>query len=373
MSVWVKQQASQVQKHGKRKASWYCVWDEPTTGRRRFKSHGAGPKGRRLAQMQAEKLRAKIALGEYEEFLRESVTWGEFVKRYDERELQGKAVATRNEYLVSLNHLKRILKLKDTSPLTAITADRLAEFMKCRRSERGKQKGSKVSPATLNKDLRAIKVALRKAHEWEYIPRVPKFTFVREPEKLPPYVKPEHFIAIYKACKDTAVRPGGQVTPADWWRGLLMFAYLTGWRIGEILSLTWSDVDLEQGTALTRADENKGRRDALIALHPTLVQHLLPLRKFSGPVFDWPYHTRALYDEFDRIQAAARIDNEPIGARYTFHDFRRAFATMNALNMSEQALQALMRHSSPLTTKRYVNVAHQLNPAVANLYVPDVG
>ena len=41
--------------------------------------------------------------------------------------------------------------------------------------------------------------------------------------------------------------------------------------------------------------------------------------------------------------------------------------------MSEQALQSLMRHASPLTTKRYVNVAQQLNPAVAKLCVPDVG
>ena len=58
--------------------------------------------------------------------------------------------------------------------------------------------------------------------------------------------------------------------------------------------------------------------------------------------------------------------------RYSFHDERRAFATMNATNMTLEALQALMRHKSSSTTLRYINLSKQLNPAVANLHVPDV-
>jgi hypothetical protein len=46
---------------------------------------------------------------------------------------------------------------------------------------------------------------------------------------------------------------------------------------------------------------------------------------------------------------------------------RRAFATMNAANMTREALQALMRHQSSLTTERYINFARQMAPAVANL------
>ncbi len=58
--------------------------------------------------------------------------------------------------------------------------------------------------------------------------------------------------------------------------------------------------------------------------------------------------------------------------RYGFHDLRRAFATMNAADMTREALQALMRHQSSLTTERYINFARQMNPAVANLHVPEV-
>lgn len=45
---------------------------------------------------------------------------------------------------------------------------------------------------------------------------------------------------------------------------------------------------------------------------------------------------------------------------------------MNAENMTREALQALMRHASPLTTAKYIDIARQLNPAVAALHVPEV-
>jgi len=58
--------------------------------------------------------------------------------------------------------------------------------------------------------------------------------------------------------------------------------------------------------------------------------------------------------------------------RYGFHDEQRGFATLNAENMIREALQSLMRHRSPSTTAQYINHAKQVNPAVANLHVPEV-
>ena len=62
----------------------------------------------------------------------------------------------------------------------------------------------------------------------------------------------------------------------------------------------------------------------------------------------------------------------PACHRYSFHDERRAFATLNAPNMTRESLQVLMRHRSPDTTDRYINMARQLNPAVSKLHVPSV-
>jgi integrase len=102
-------------------------------------------------------------------------------------------------------------------------------------------------------------------------------------------------------------------------------------------------------------------------------------RRFS---FQWKGDAKQLNVQFHAIQLAAGVtvpccEQRPHKCtdtclRYGFHELRSAFATMNALNMTLEALQALMRHQSPLTTHRYINYARQMNPAVANLHVPDV-
>jgi integrase len=128
--------------------------------------------------------------------------------------------------------------------------------------------------------------------------------------------------------------------------------------------------------AKSRARDNKGKRDELVALHPVVIDHLKPLQTFHPNVFPWEHYEKKLYDEFARIQDEVGIDLPchidrphectPACHRYGFHDERRAFATQNALNMTREAVQVLMRHKSPLTTARYINMAQQLNPAVAN-------
>jgi integrase len=168
---------------------------------------------------------------------------------------------------------------------------------------------------------------------------------------------------------------------------------MTGWRIGEILALRWTDVDLDKGHAITRHTDNKGKRDEITPLHPVVIEHLKKIRAFHPNAFPWEHHRRTLDVEFAAIQDAAGIDlpcpatgkrrgeewqegdaHECTDAchRYGFHDERRAFATMNAMSMTREALQALMRHKQAETTARYINMARQLNPALAALHVPEV-
>lgn len=211
-------------------------------------------------------------------------------------------------------------------------------------------------------------------------PVVPKFRMVKEPGKLPRYVTPEHFALIYTAC-NVAVRPEGLPYPAEtWWQALLVFNYMTGWRISEPLALRREDLDLEAGTAITRHGDNKGGRDELVPLHPVVVEHLKLIHRFEPVVFPW-YHDRSmLWKEFGRIQDAAGIHLEcreehthtDACHRYGFHDLRRAFATANAETLTASALQSLMRHKSFTTTQKYVNMAKQLNRSVEKLAVPDI-
>ena len=99
-----------------------------------------------------------------------------------------------------------------------------------------------------------------------------------------------------------------------------------------------------------------------------MVEHIRKIRGFCPAVFPWLQNERELWNVFHKIQEAAGI-SEPY---YGFHDLRRGFATVNAENMTADALQRLMQHRSYTTTQRYINMAQQVKTAVANLQVPDV-
>ncbi len=155
---------------------------------------------------------------------------------------------------------------------------------------------------------------------------------------------------------------------------------MTGWRISELLALRRSELDLDTGTAVTRAEDNKGGHDDRTRLHSVVVDHLKKLAGFDLHVFPWNHDGRCLDIEWHFIKATAEIhlpchrQHEHTGAChfYGFHDLRRAFATQNAPRLTADALQKLMRHKSYLTTQVYINMASQLDEAVDVLHVPEV-
>jgi integrase len=383
-SAWVYQDPKQVKKHGTEKASWYVGWIDPE-GKRRCQSCGPGPDGRRNAQKLKKKREAELITGTYQSNAKK--TWADFRAEYEEKVVGGLAVRTRAEVKAAFDHFERLV---NPVKMSAIRTAAIDGFTARRRMEPGKKKGALVSPATINKELRHLRAALEKARKWGYLTAAPDFDLEREPQKLPTYVPGEHFAAIYQAC-DVATRPAGMpYPPSDWWRSLLVIGYMTGWRISEVLSLLRDDLDLDAGTAITRWDDNKGKRDEKVKLHPVVVEHLKRLLGFTPTVFPWPHNKTTLYAEFAIIQKAAIVSgtdgtegrihlpcheqHEHTDAChvYGFHDLRRAFATMNADKLTPDALQALMRHKSYSTTQRYINLARQMDAAVAGLHVPEV-
>jgi len=369
MRAWTFQDTRQKQKLGS-KAPWSVGWIDPD-GKRRSKRIGS----KSIATKYARKLEGQVAAGTYQSPARKQ--WAAFCEEYDQRILGTLDPDSRRLALGALKQFQQIIK---PVRLTAIKTQAIDDYIAHRRTARGRKRGSTIASATLNKELRCLKAALRVAHDWGYLPVIPKFRMVKEPKELPRYVTPGDFAAIYQAC-DVATRPdGGHYSPGDWWRGLLTFLYMTGWRIGETLSLRWDDVSLDNGQAITQAQDNKAGRGEMVPLHPVVVDHLRKLVDFGPTVFSWPHDQRALYRPFARIQRAAGIhlpchqdhEHTHLCHVYGFHDFRRAFATCNAETLSADALQTLMRHKSYQTTQRYINLAGQVNRAVEQLHVPEV-
>ncbi|HEY4312287.1 MAG TPA: tyrosine-type recombinase/integrase [Pirellulales bacterium] len=361
MKAWLFQDKRQLAELGD-KCPWSVGWY--ADGKQRRKIVGSKTAAERFARRTEGQLEA----GSYVQNSRR--TWKDFRKAFDAKILAAMEPNTKRTTQTSLKHFERIVR---PGKLVSLTTDRIADYAAARRLEKRtkREDAPAVSPATVNRELRTIRATRNIANEWGWLPKRPKVRLLREPVKLPTYVDPETFAKLYAACDDGPMLDLPGVAAADWWRGLLVMAYMTGWRISELLKLRREDVNFENATALNRAADNKGRRDSLTLLHPIVVDHLKPLAGFSRLIFAWPHDQRTLWVEFYRLQTAAKV--KPDGkAHYGFHDLRRAFATMNAANMTVDASQLLMRHKSYTTTQRYIAMSRQVNPAVAALFVPEL-
>lgn len=361
---------------GAKLTSWYVGWVDPN-GKRKCKAYGPGSKGKMFAQKAAEQVTAKLLTGTYDDVSRS--TWTAFRADYERKIIEKMEPGTRECTLQSLAHFERLIK---PAKMQSITSGTIAEFVAKRRQEFGNRRevlpdGSikrlPVSRATINKDLRHIRAAIRKAAKWDYVAKIPEFDFEKVTTKLPVYMTPDDFQKLYAVCGG-AQFPAGlpNIVAADWWRGLLFMAYTTGWRISELLALKWSEVDLDAAQAVTKGETNKGRRDELVPLTPQLVDHLRTIKSFAANVFPWTYHRRTLYVQFQRLQQLARIKPNHADRAYGFHDLRRGFATMNAASMTANELQSLMRHKSPTTTRGYINQAEHVHRTAAKVFVPNL-
>ncbi|MCX7422030.1 MAG: tyrosine-type recombinase/integrase, partial [Planctomycetia bacterium] len=378
--AWIHQLKKQVEQRGEEKASWYISWRDPA-GVLRCKSCGPGKVGKSAASKLADTIHSQLVTGTYQG--KQRATWEQFFVRY-KAHVDGRYDApSREAALRSIRTFARIAKPKlfksiDTAMIDQFIGTRLKE-VSANTLRDGKQR--MVSPATVNRELRYVKSALRLAVDWGFTERVPRIRFLKPLQKLPTFVSPEQFSAMFHAC-EVATMPHDlpNVSPTEWWRGLLLLLYMTGWRIGQTMKLKIDDINFEQGTALNRAGTNKGRRDQLIPLHPLVIQHLKPLaRTFNPLVFPWNYNRRTLWTEFAHIQKAARLADGsqlPMGGKdgrwFGFHDLRRGFATVNAASMDLFELQALMQHQTLATTQGYVSMANRLQKPVSNLFVPSL-
>jgi integrase len=375
MKAWLFQDHRQKERLGD-DCPWSVGWIDPD-GKRKSKRVGTHSS----AEKHQRKIEGQLAAGTYETKSRKG--WKEFREEYEAKILPRLAPRSGDAATQSLNAFQKHINPGRLSTITTATVD---NFVSKRQGDTGNKPDSKVSAATINKDLRHVKAALRVAAEWGYLSKVPKCRMVREERRMGHVVTAEHFQAIYKACSKATVPDGQHFEPADWWRALLMFAIGTGWRIDEILSLKWEDVNLDTGAIITRAATNKGGRDDLDKLRPEIIEHLKTIKGFGPLVFYWPKSERRLWLAFHAIQKSAGInlvcpyaDRHGNGKNcsdcchyYGFHALRRGYATFNVGRMSAPVLQKKMRHKSFSTTLRYIELADKMAEATDAVFIPAV-
>ena len=142
----------------------------------------------------------------------------------------------------------------------------------------------------------------------------------------------------------------------SWLRELVVFALHSGMRLGEILSLTWSAVDLFRRTVTVFRSKNGERRT--VPLNQTVMALLTEKAKVrhlkSTLVF--PSHAGTPLDP-NHLRRALRPAMVKAGiVDCHFHDLRHTFATrLVQSGVALYKVQRLLGHKSTIMTQRYAH------------------
>jgi integrase len=157
---------------------------------------------------------------------------------------------------------------------------------------------------------------------------------------------------------------------------LIRVAAYTGGRLGELLALTWADVDFVTGLVHVRRNYTgkpprvkipKGKKVRSVPMAPPVVDELARLKErdqFTGDG-DLVFAT-ALGGHLDAWQFRRRYYRATKAAglrRLVFHDLRHTFGTHVVRELDLYTLQSLMGHQNHATTERYLH--HKPRPSDA--------
>lgn len=287
--------------------------------------------------------------------------WIAFVEEFISAHMARKPASTMAAYRMCLNAFTRTAK---PTTLGAVDTAMLEDFANARLSH-------KIAPATVNKDLRHLRAALRWAERREYIPKAPNFkgVFVREARGNPIIIPEEDFLAMVAALRQPDI--GLSKRSADWWRVFLYMTYYLGLRRGEALGLNWSEVRLEAGEVHVSAPTSKGRKERIVPLAGGLVTLIASWRAIQGTikpadaVLPWPYDSyRPLYEDWHAIQRAAGIAE---GDHYVPKNCRSTCASaLIARDVPTAVVKEWLGHASVTTTENYyINAKPALRAAAA--------
>jgi len=168
------------------------------------------------------------------------------------------------------------------------------------------------------------------------------------------------------------------VAPAER-RTVYLAAVYTGLRRCELQALRWSDVILDAASPVirVRASITKNRKDAVLPLHPALVEALASHRPENVAPFTPVFSFIPRVTTLRRDLLAARIPfMDELGRRADFHSLRMTFGTNLTLSgAAPRVVMELMRHSDiKLTMKIYTDAGKlPLVAAVAALAAHTLG
>ncbi len=277
-------------------------------------------------------------------------TFAELIDRYVRDVLPGKSKDTKKQQALLgwwRDQMGRYTLSDVTPSMIAECRDRLGGGVTVR--------GTQRSPATVNRYLAALSHAFTIAvTEWEWLDDSP-MRKVRKPTEARGRVRflsDEERARLLKACKESS---------NPYLYMVVVLALSTGMRQGEIMGLTWDDVDLNKGRAILHETKNGERRAVALTGHALeLLKELGKVRRIDSKLLfpakeiapQKPQKPMDLRTPWESALKRAEITD------FRFHDLRHSAASYLAMNGASLAeIAEVLGHKTLQMVKRYAHLS----------------
>lgn len=204
-----------------------------------------------------------------------------------------------------------------------------------------------ASNASINRELAALKRMLNLALRAEKLPSKPYIPQLHEDNVRTGFFEAEAFLTVLRHLP-------------EYLQPVATFAYVTGWRKDEILTLTWRQVDFEAGTVRLEPGTTKNREGRTIFLTPELRAILAEqrmkttaLERQRARIIPWVFHRdgKPIKDLRVAWQNACKRAGQP---GRLFHDLRRtAVRNMVRAGIPERVAMQISGHKTRSIFDRY--------------------
>lgn len=208
----------------------------------------------------------------------------------------------------------------------------------------------KVSSDTINKELGLIKAAFNVAiREWEWVDFNPvnRVRMEKAGEGRVRFLTQQEFSKLYKSCE-------------DWLKPFVIIARYSGLRMGNVLALSWDQIDLFR--KMITVDKTKNGDPVGIPVCEPLFKTLVSLNKVRDIKSKSVFPTKLSYDALQRrVQRAFKIACKASGIEdFRWHDLRHDFASMLIQRgVDIYSVQILLGHKDGRMTRRYAHLSQE--------------
>lgn len=284
------------------------------------------------AERWAKQVEVDMQKGSYTNLvLAERTTLGELIDRYIVEVIPTMRGALEDRFRLKALQRRTLSKLS----MTALTPAKIAEYRD--------QRLTQVSSGTVIRELAYISSIINQARrEWGINIDNP-VRIVRKPQSPQGRNRILNEAEKLRILDELAPRPTRRVS--IWMKPLVEFALESGMRRGEMLALTWANVDLINRTAFLPLTKNGESRTVPLSSKAILILESLP-RSITGAVF--LIKPEAVAAAFIKATRRAGVKD------FHFHDLRHTAITHLATKLPNLIeLAAVSGHKSLAMLKRY--------------------